>query len=1487
MSTYGNQRLGDSAAYRAATQRGSVPVTQEQAAVLARSVAMYPEVPAGFHVAAMNMPNGDQLLEQANVRAQAAVEPKPKKKKGILDRATGFVGDVAGGVASGARSVAGAVLPDQAEAVLHPLQDAAGAAGEALKPGARTVFTALEAPLQFATGAARQGYGIATGQQEWEGVGEFLGEAGQQTTLGQVIEGWVKGEDIDIGNGFFPGGRMVDERVQAERNAAMIGNSAWTAGRWLAADVLQIDQGSTAYNIVSGIGDGLVAWFGDPTNAGLVKGAKASRARKLGTEIVGAETVAKAAAKATPEWRQVVDEALGVVEGNYKMPRNTALVSNAAKWLYSNEGRRVVTKMTEEMSASELWRATGKKIPLRIVNQIAGSEDPVEVANVLVDAMTSSVREIPTMGKVRGVTGVADRVVKNRQEAGRLFNMLPSDPRIDWDDIETSFRNLDAAAANANINGEKRRELLDKWAEALTAPKEKTQARYDALNLWSETLNEQLVANNVRPDIAEAITSWTRKIDEINDYDIDDLANGIGFNADEGAGPFMVSQLLHTGAYLYDPEQVRKLREVTVNNKILRFAANNPAWRAPVSFIAAFQSELWKPAQLINPKYLAKILPEEGLRVKMGGAIQGPLGWMRTVFGDQYSLDATGGAFRTLAQRADELVDQRDLAQEIIATSKSQRRIEAARKELADIEREFIDLNEQIAKRVDDQYTAAMNAGRPNALFDDAGFERDVAQQVRRGNKQLARADQNPEEWVLGQGESILLMSKDPVAIRVANGGLFPGDESPSGLTGLDAIVDWLNLGAGKKFRDQMADVQGTDAVARKMVQVAADNIMYRTGNDPRLLEAIAKGTVDGVPAGQASHVFGFSPSEKLREVLEDVRLNNPDVSDFALFTPTEATKVRGAGRDMNRFLEARDNVTRWFFSGVYGKSTDKLNRSPAFRSFYWRRVEELAPHMSKEAADELYEVAKGVLPTKQLKALRDKTKMAAGDLDRETVDAMAGYAALDDTNDLLFNAKNRTQLFDVLRAVMPFGEAWREILTSYSRLIRQNPHTIRRFQQGVNALRGSGIMYTNEYGEESIAIPASGALLNVFGGVNGDLSMAAKSLSIGTSVMPGFGPIVSVPIYRMIPDEPGTDWVREVLFPYGEPQGLDLIPLPAWAKKLTEAAGWTDGRTAASTVNQAMNLLAVKDFEKYKGDPELLLNDAKAVAQGTLVARGLAQLFSPGAPQVRYIAETKNGDVVAMKLADEFRKLQAPQSEGGQGLDYQHAVIEFLDTYGTGAAFYLSGNTEAKVKGLDATDAFTDFERENGWLFGKHTEIAGYFGPHGGEFDYAAYVRQLEAGYRRSLTPNERIAAANQVIGNMKIAAAKDQMPPQSEWGDYERAYMRYLKGEIEKEYPGYTRYADYDVNEVKRQIEDLFEAAQDPRLQDNEVAQAVLAYKKDRDEMLALAQSMGRVGFDTSEDTAMMRAFLLFKGDALAEETPAFVTVWERLLSREVESE
>jgi hypothetical protein len=62
-------------------------------------------------------------------------------------------------------------------------------------------------------------------------------------------------------------------------------------------------------------------------------------------------------------------------------------------------------------------------------------------------------------------------------------------------------------------------------------------------------------------------------------------------------------------------------------------------------------------------------------------------------------------------------------------------------------------------------------------------------------------------------------------------------------------------------------------------------------------------------------------------------------------------------------------------------------------------------------------------------------------------LDDFAGLTALNATKEALFNATERNNLEDIMRIVIPFGAAWREIVGTYAKFLVEDPTRIRRAQ--------------------------------------------------------------------------------------------------------------------------------------------------------------------------------------------------------------------------------------------------------------------------------------------------------------------------------------------------------------------------------------------------------------------------------------------------------
>ena len=65
-----------------------------------------------------------------------------------------------------------------------------------------------------------------------------------------------------------------------------------------------------------------------------------------------------------------------------------------------------------------------------------------------------------------------------------------------------------------------------------------------------------------------------------------------------------------------------------------------------------------------------------------------------------------------------------------------------------------------------------------------------------------------------------------------------------------------------------------------------------------------------------------------------------------------------------------------------------------------------------------------------------------------QEADNMAKASALTSTRRLLYDMQKRSNFSDMMRNIFPFAEAWWEIVTTWSRLVQDNPRTLQRFQQ-------------------------------------------------------------------------------------------------------------------------------------------------------------------------------------------------------------------------------------------------------------------------------------------------------------------------------------------------------------------------------------------------------------------------------------------------------
>lgn len=596
----------------------------------------------------------------------------------------------------------------------------------------------------------------------------------------------------------------------------------------------------------------------------------------------------------------------------------------------------------------------------------------------------------------------------------------------------------------------------------------------------------------------------------------------------------------------------------------------------------------------------------------------------------------------------------------------------------------------------------------------------------------------------------------------------------------------------------------------------------------------------------------------------------------------------------------AFDKFTDTFFNGIYGRAAQKLERSVVYRQFYYKRAAENAELLNPQEAQKLlknlteyaanegttaekYVGGKKVLASIQAQADNTASK-AAG-----TVQQLSEYAsaiALRETKELLYNAVDRNNLEDILRIVIPFGPAWKEVIGTYATALIDDPTRVRKAQQiftgATNAdpdQDGRGFFYKDpQTGENMFTFPFSGELTKLVGGIPAAIQVPIKRLSLGFNVIPALGPVGQIAASALLPDTPAFQDITELLLPYGKSSADALVP--GWVKKISsglEANPAKLGTIYSNTYIETVRALSASG--KYdlsdQNEQDQLLEDAKSKAKRLTILRGFIQFTGPTAPSLDFKIKYGEGvDTYSSELIKAFYKFQT--------LNYDTAVSEFINVFGDDAFLYMSSKTQAVAGGLEATSQFGDWEKMNEPLFEKYPKVAGFLAPGGDDFSFATWERQVRTGKRVRLSAREILEQAQNKIGSSLYRAAR--LKAGSYPSDEMRVWLRSYRKSISKEYPGFSAVAQFNVGEFDDVISKLKTMVADPDVKGNVNADSIRQYLSYRDSALAKVQAAGYVDL-SSKAAAPLRDWLASIAEQIIVENPEFGRIYQRELSPEVE--
>ncbi len=1405
-----------------------------------------------------------------------------------------------------------------------------GAVYEPLKGLSRGAFGLAQAPGQALQATFRE----AVADEDID-VSDFTAlpgrfarniSSGDATSFGQMVRQIKRGGlgNVDVGSGFFIGGAAGEaQRTFAENAAPMDINGrrvGATVGRYLAKS-MDLEPGNAAFNTVSGLADAFIAITTDPLTyvAGPTKALQARRSlsgdasrrtvRELGR--IEMRAAANPAATDVPRWAEGLASDMGALDGLRKTVNSDRVFEHLTK---TSEGRTLVRYLAGETDFERAWRATKGKLDPRLLLQLTerthGEDEIITMLGPVLGrtALTGQKIHVDALARVQsGLSSnlgtIANAKFKNVRDTSRMFGTVP-ERVLPKDDLPTAIKNMDNFLRNAKISQVERSGILRRLAETDGDADRMFEVATDAMalgvskaeGLGIDSVTAKKLFQLYKDSHTDRMKYWVDQISGRNKVFAKD-PNDFKLDRDDlRALPHLAAQFLDRNIPLPDPREIRAA--ISPYRNLL----NNKVIDKSDTVLNLVTDKIFKPLVLLRPAFILRNQIDEQFRpagVGLNSLFNHPvqaLNWLitdqrgvgrvlaRAGYTQRGARDVNGLDFDPLPRLRAQLSDAK--------RSGDPDRIRDARAAVTKARQErrsatpFTDGASEYARSLSGGVGNWRNA-RPaeiegSALFDktrDADYSRALA-------------------------ERLQLIFTDPVAKRVARGDLWPDDLRPGTATGLDGIKDWWWSGAGQGMRRDLAknsrrmewltEVAG----ATRYIDDTATFVDDAVGTSPALREAAATGRINGIPLMQGDSV---TINPKAIAELDRLKLDPAYLGPAAV--PGKLVQrgpgKSGLGEDYNRAVD-------FLFYQLNDRSSAYLARNLTFRQRYYKRLEELLSFTDDAASQAIIQGARDAgLRGKDIRRMESKVR-SGGTLTLDEADLVAKADGLDFTRNLYYSLYNRNQLLDALRIIMPFGEAFKNSAVKYSQIWAKNPVVGYRLGQGIQGGRnadvdgdGRGFFYTDEQtNEEMFAYPGSGALLDGLG--VGAIRSPLKNLNIlGTSVLPGFGPVVQISAGAMLPDTPDYDAIRKLINPYGERNlegGAFESFLPAWFNKI-RAGGLPviprspeQQRAFAEAQKDVMGYLASTgeyDLQNEAGIQELQ-DDARVRARAVFYVRGLAQAFLPSPPSPEFVAYDKNGTLLTQfRLAEEYRKIQDEQREAGTP---ENTNRIFIERFGADAVLAAIGNTKAGEgqSPVEPTEPAEDFFQTNRRAAERFPSVFGLFAPPSPEnakFDFAAYGRQLRTGERVPITPREAVERANQRVAAMIYTQALGQATGGTgdvhDASEADRDELKRLRAKLSEDFPGYSTSF---YNDFPKIIEDLKRASQDPVLSKTPQGQALNIWLTARTRAEEAAQAQYGAGWARADRTAPIREEMRRLADRLAGDFPGFQEMYDRALEQEM---
>lgn len=1131
--------------------------------------------------------------------------------------------------------------------------------------------------------------------------------------------------------------------------------------------------------------------------------------------------------------------------------RNTISPENAQTFLTSNRGTRVMEGLAESTSFSFIDRALGEAADPAIVEAIRVTDDVDEVSTLVRSQLGLEVTDAPSLPRFQPIR---DTTRNTLPSVSRWFGQVPdntisiTDPR---QRVTTTRRYLQTANADAGeidyflsrmasaSNPGQIREVTQEMLEVTSL-----RAYQDALGVRSgrvanaDAATRQAMLADAPEEIRAISRAWGRIVEENRAFWVEALENG-----DHG--------MRHMDFWGEDIPSPQAFSELLSNSIPL------PTYREVRSVFASPGFEaLMKIPGGAKAHHIADLGMERLMGFWKGGRLL-RIAWPLKVLSEgQLRLAMFGYSGITNSP-----IDY--LAHAIGRVGRGD----------TDALGGFLSASDEMQA----------------AMFDTADLTRiGPASQVVYADGFVAynKGQTLPSEYLTHYADAFNRFASSPETAMFLRSETFE-EASEFFWENMRGVRERLQQGRPSDTADIVNSRLDADNYLRTNIQARIESM---TGGNPELLEAMRTMSLDGHSVVKSGNT---TINRRFVEALGSRWDSIPEVIN--------GRNTVTVGRERSSGLISS------LFSGLMSTPSNKLDRSPLFRQQYWRSVERMAVQIDPKHADTLVENAREAgLSRRQIQTINDRARRRPPDegriLNIGEADEIAKSDGLKAVRDVLYDASERNQFFDIWRHVFPFGDAFVEVMSRWARIFAENPNRINKAEAFISST--SGIFTENQWGEETFNIPFSQQALSAFGVENMSLRGFASGLSIATEMWPGYGPVVQVPASAVIPDDPDYLWLENHLSSgFGlppdfleDPSGvLADTAVPPWIRRAISAASGTGLTEQEQRV--VANLVGDIALHKIANDPNwnislddeslaALLDESRREAQVAYAIRSIATFTFPGAPTFELTTDVTGETLASWVVEVEYRRMV-------EELGPQAAADQFAATYGFDALALTAPASRDFTNGggMPLHREGVNWAQRNEFAADAYPEVFGFFAPPADpeatdDFVYEVYAQRFTDGDSQALNPEQRIGLLQDYIARSAYAAARDQVLEAHDGSIPQpgQEYLRQVRASLEETYPGYRGVPGVgETVSVEDQILQLAEAASDPRLADAAVTSPLAAYLERRD--LVNDNSEG-AGFQTGNADAYNRQHLYDVGTALAAESPEFAEVWERVLYREFRS-